>query len=151
MYVCVRALQIVADIYEPQGIKFVDAAASFLTNDLLSLVDTTVTETKVNTNTAHCFLVRVFFSVICIHNSIPCSKFCTLQAHITFLPTLEQQQKCQGCKETIIDGDFTIKYDVKREKALEDVQVRNKPDRIIKGFALQILGLSETNVTGPND
>lgn len=60
--VCVRARprQILADIYEPQGIKFVDAAASFLTNDLLSLVDTTVTDTKVNTNTARRFLVGIF-------------------------------------------------------------------------------------------
>ena len=39
--------QIVADIYEPQGIAFVDATATFLTNELLSLVEKTVTDTKV--------------------------------------------------------------------------------------------------------
>lgn len=49
---------------------------------------------------------------------------CVLQAHISFSPTLEQQQKCPGCESTIIDGDFIIKYDVKREKALGYIQVR---------------------------
>lgn len=39
--------QIVADIYEPQGIAFVDATATFLTNELLSLVEKTVTDAKV--------------------------------------------------------------------------------------------------------
>lgn len=36
-----------ADIYEPQGIAFVDATATFLTNELLSLVEKTVTDAKV--------------------------------------------------------------------------------------------------------
>lgn len=39
--------QIVADIYEPQGIAFVEATVTFLTNELLSLVEKTVTDTKV--------------------------------------------------------------------------------------------------------
>uniref|UniRef100_A0A665UNT7 Inter-alpha-trypsin inhibitor heavy chain H3 n=1 Tax=Echeneis naucrates TaxID=173247 RepID=A0A665UNT7_ECHNA len=39
-------VQIVADIYEPQGIAFVDAHATFLSNDLLPLVEKTVTDKK---------------------------------------------------------------------------------------------------------
>lgn len=39
--------QIVADIYEAQGLAFVEATATFLTNDLLPLVEKTVTDTKV--------------------------------------------------------------------------------------------------------
>lgn len=36
-----------ANIYEPQGISYVDAHATFMTNDLLPLVEKTVTERKV--------------------------------------------------------------------------------------------------------
>uniref|UniRef100_A0A8C4HQL4 Inter-alpha-trypsin inhibitor heavy chain H3 n=1 Tax=Dicentrarchus labrax TaxID=13489 RepID=A0A8C4HQL4_DICLA len=88
----VQEFQIVADIYEPQGFAFVEATATFLTNDLLSLVEKTVTDTK---------------------------------AHVSFSPTLEQQRKCPGCEGTVIDGDFIIKYDVKRETNLGDVQIVN--------------------------
>ncbi len=35
------------DIYEPQGIAFVNPTATFLTNELLSLVEKTITDTKV--------------------------------------------------------------------------------------------------------
>lgn len=44
-------LQIVANIYEPQGISFVDTRATFMTNDLLPLVEKTVTDKKVPTFT----------------------------------------------------------------------------------------------------
>ncbi|RXN27117.1 inter-alpha-trypsin inhibitor heavy chain H3-like protein [Labeo rohita] len=37
---------IVADIYEPQGIAFVDAYGTFMTNELLPLVEKTVTDKK---------------------------------------------------------------------------------------------------------
>uniref|UniRef100_A0A3B4XI64 Inter-alpha-trypsin inhibitor heavy chain H3 n=1 Tax=Seriola lalandi dorsalis TaxID=1841481 RepID=A0A3B4XI64_SERLL len=88
----VQEFQIVADIYEPQGIDCVDATATFLTNDLLPLVEKTVTDTE---------------------------------AHISFSPTVEQQRKCPGCEGTIIDGDFIIKYDVKREEGAGEVQVKS--------------------------
>uniref|UniRef100_A0A665UV28 Inter-alpha-trypsin inhibitor heavy chain H3 n=1 Tax=Echeneis naucrates TaxID=173247 RepID=A0A665UV28_ECHNA len=42
----VQEFKIVADIYEPQGIAFVDAHATFLSNDLLPLVEKTVTDKK---------------------------------------------------------------------------------------------------------
>ncbi|CAB1442358.1 unnamed protein product [Pleuronectes platessa] len=42
----VQEFQIVTNIFEPQGITFVDAHATFLSNDLLPLVDKTVTDKK---------------------------------------------------------------------------------------------------------
>ncbi|XP_074527146.1 inter-alpha-trypsin inhibitor heavy chain H3-like [Halichoeres trimaculatus] len=42
----VQEFQIVTDIFEPQGISFVDSHASFLSNDLLPLVEKTVTDKK---------------------------------------------------------------------------------------------------------
>lgn len=44
---CLSLGQIVADIYEAQGLAFVEASATFLTNELLPLVKKTVTDTKV--------------------------------------------------------------------------------------------------------
>ncbi|XP_067288464.1 inter-alpha-trypsin inhibitor heavy chain H3a isoform X1 [Pseudorasbora parva] len=42
----VQYFEIVADIYEPQGITFVDAYGTFITNELLPLVEKTVTDKK---------------------------------------------------------------------------------------------------------
>ncbi|XP_039972120.1 inter-alpha-trypsin inhibitor heavy chain H3-like isoform X2 [Xiphias gladius] len=42
----VHEFEIVTNIYEPQGIAFVDAHATFLSNDLLPLVEKTVTDKK---------------------------------------------------------------------------------------------------------
>ncbi|XP_054472647.1 inter-alpha-trypsin inhibitor heavy chain H3-like [Anoplopoma fimbria] len=42
----VQEFQIVTNIYEPQGFAFVEATATFLSNDLLPLVEKTVTDTK---------------------------------------------------------------------------------------------------------
>ncbi|XP_036956027.1 inter-alpha-trypsin inhibitor heavy chain H3-like [Acanthopagrus latus] len=88
----VQDFQIVTNIYEPQGIAFVETHANFLSNELLPLVEKTVTDKK---------------------------------AHISFSPTLDQQRKCRGCDETIIDGDFIIKYDVNRAHGLGDIQIVN--------------------------
>ncbi|XP_028261030.1 inter-alpha-trypsin inhibitor heavy chain H3-like isoform X2 [Parambassis ranga] len=88
----VQEFQIQSDIYEPEGITFVEATASFLTNELLPLVEKTITDTT---------------------------------AHISFSPTAEQQRKCPGCDGTLINGDFIIEYDVKREENLGEVQVVN--------------------------
>ncbi|CAL8356113.1 unnamed protein product [Gadus morhua 'NCC'] len=88
----VENFQIVADIYEPQGIAFVDAHATFLSNELLPLVEKTVTDNK---------------------------------AHISFSPTLDQQRKCPECDGSLINGDFIIKYDVKRASSLGDIQIVN--------------------------
>ncbi|XP_042358694.1 inter-alpha-trypsin inhibitor heavy chain H3-like [Plectropomus leopardus] len=42
----VQEFQIVTNIYEPQGISYVDTHATFLTNELLPLVEKTVTDNK---------------------------------------------------------------------------------------------------------
>ncbi|XP_067359338.1 inter-alpha-trypsin inhibitor heavy chain H3-like isoform X2 [Channa argus] len=42
----VQEFKIVTNIYEPQGLAFVDATATFLSNDLLPLVEKTVTDKK---------------------------------------------------------------------------------------------------------
>ncbi|KAK7898984.1 hypothetical protein WMY93_019837 [Mugilogobius chulae] len=94
----VQEFKIVANIFEPQGLAFVETEASFLSNDLLPLVDKTVTDKK---------------------------------AHISFTPTEEQQRTCPGCDESIIDGDFIIKYDVKREKSLGEIQTREALQAIL--------------------
>ncbi|XP_069006345.1 inter-alpha-trypsin inhibitor heavy chain H3-like [Embiotoca jacksoni] len=87
----VQDFQILADIYEPHGITFAEVLATFLTNELLPLVEKTVTDTT---------------------------------AHISFSPTVEQQ-RCSGCEGSIINGDFIIKYDVKRDESLGEVQIVN--------------------------
>ncbi|XP_047439700.1 inter-alpha-trypsin inhibitor heavy chain H3-like [Mugil cephalus] len=87
----VQEFQVLTDIYEPQGITTVDATATFLTNDLLHLIEKTVTDTW---------------------------------AHISYTPTVEQQ-KCPRCENTLINGDFIVTYDVKRDTSLGEVQVVN--------------------------
>uniref|UniRef100_A0A8C5BPN4 Inter-alpha-trypsin inhibitor heavy chain H3 n=1 Tax=Gadus morhua TaxID=8049 RepID=A0A8C5BPN4_GADMO len=47
------------------------------------------------------------------------------QAHISFSPTLDQQRKCPECDGSLINGDFIIKYDVKRASSLGDIQIVN--------------------------
>ncbi|XP_020786637.2 inter-alpha-trypsin inhibitor heavy chain H3-like isoform X2 [Boleophthalmus pectinirostris] len=88
----VQEFKIVANIFEPQGLAFVETEATFLSNDLLPLVEKVVTDKK---------------------------------ARISFSPTVEQQRSCAECVESVINGDFIIKYDVKREKDLGDIQIVN--------------------------
>ncbi|XP_067854687.1 inter-alpha-trypsin inhibitor heavy chain H3-like isoform X2 [Heptranchias perlo] len=47
------------------------------------------------------------------------------RAHVSFKPTLEQQRKCPGCHETLLDGDFIIQYDVNRDLSAGSVQIVN--------------------------
>ncbi|XP_027032099.1 inter-alpha-trypsin inhibitor heavy chain H3-like [Tachysurus fulvidraco] len=88
----VQHFEIVATVYEPQGITFLDVNVTFITNDLLPLVEKTVSDKK---------------------------------ATVSFSPTLDQQRKCSDCDGTLIDGDFIITYDVKREQELGDIQIVN--------------------------
>ncbi|XP_043978702.1 inter-alpha-trypsin inhibitor heavy chain H3-like [Gambusia affinis] len=60
------------------------------------------------------------------------------KAHISFSPTAEQQ-RCAQCPQGLINGDFIIKYDVKREKGFGEIQVVNgyfdpasRPKRSVK-------------------
>uniref|UniRef100_A0A4W4E7W5 Inter-alpha-trypsin inhibitor heavy chain H3 n=1 Tax=Electrophorus electricus TaxID=8005 RepID=A0A4W4E7W5_ELEEL len=100
----VQQFQIVADIYEPQSIDFLDINATFITNELLPLVEKTVTDKT---------------------------------AHVSFSPTLDQQRKCPDCDGTLIDGDFFITYDVKRDQGIGDIQVK---------FGISSLISEQTNV-----
>ncbi|NWH33570.1 ITIH3 inhibitor, partial [Chloropsis hardwickii] len=36
------------------------------------------------------------------------------KGHISFKPTLDQQRTCASCSDSVLDGDFTVRYDVKR-------------------------------------
>uniref|UniRef100_A0A8C4T2P3 Inter-alpha-trypsin inhibitor heavy chain H3 n=1 Tax=Erpetoichthys calabaricus TaxID=27687 RepID=A0A8C4T2P3_ERPCA len=47
------------------------------------------------------------------------------KAHISFAPTIDQQRKCPECQESILDGEFIIKYDVKREMSIGNIQIVN--------------------------
>ncbi|XP_073208508.1 inter-alpha-trypsin inhibitor heavy chain H3-like isoform X2 [Lepidochelys kempii] len=37
------------------------------------------------------------------------------KGHVSFKPTIDQQRTCENCSTSFLDGDFTIKYDVKRD------------------------------------
>ncbi|XP_069793289.1 inter-alpha-trypsin inhibitor heavy chain H3-like [Narcine bancroftii] len=47
------------------------------------------------------------------------------KAHVSFKPTIEQQRKCPVCDETVLDGDFTIFYDVNRDLSAGSIQIVN--------------------------
>uniref|UniRef100_A0A8C0ZKS0 Inter-alpha-trypsin inhibitor heavy chain H3 n=1 Tax=Cyanistes caeruleus TaxID=156563 RepID=A0A8C0ZKS0_CYACU len=36
------------------------------------------------------------------------------KGHVFFKPTLDQQRTCENCSQSLLDGDFTVRYDVKR-------------------------------------
>ncbi|NWW79732.1 ITIH3 inhibitor, partial [Climacteris rufus] len=46
------------------------------------------------------------------------------KGHISFKPTLAQQRTCANCSQSVLDGDFTVKYDVKRTTA-DNLQIVN--------------------------
>nr|KAF6310580.1 inter-alpha-trypsin inhibitor heavy chain 4 [Myotis myotis] len=47
------------------------------------------------------------------------------KAHIRFKPTLSQQQKPAGQQDTVVDGDFIIRYDVNRTLSGGSIQIEN--------------------------
>ncbi|XP_040262786.1 inter-alpha-trypsin inhibitor heavy chain H3-like isoform X1 [Bufo bufo] len=87
----VKSFQIEVDIYEGQGISFLDAQASFITNDLQSAIKKSI------------------FGE---------------QGHVSFKPTIDQQRSCANCDTTLLDGDFTVTYDVNRQSP-GNIQVVN--------------------------
>ncbi|XP_027747433.1 inter-alpha-trypsin inhibitor heavy chain H3 [Empidonax traillii] len=50
--------------------------------------------------------------------------FSEKKGHISFKPTLDQQRTCASCSQTALDGDFTVRYDVKRT-APDNLQIVN--------------------------
>ncbi|XP_040215317.1 inter-alpha-trypsin inhibitor heavy chain H3-like isoform X2 [Rana temporaria] len=87
----VKNFQIEVQIHEPQGISFLDATATFITNDLLPAVHKTFSKEK---------------------------------GYVSFKPTLDQQRSCATCTNTLLNGDFTVTYDVNRESP-GNIQVVN--------------------------
>ncbi|XP_017587858.1 PREDICTED: inter-alpha-trypsin inhibitor heavy chain H4 isoform X1 [Corvus brachyrhynchos] len=47
------------------------------------------------------------------------------KAHILFKPTVDQQKKNSELDETLLNGDFVVRYDVKREATAGDIQIVN--------------------------
>lgn len=47
------------------------------------------------------------------------------KAHIRFKPTLSQQQKSQNEQDTVLDGDFIVRYDVNRSVSGGSIQIEN--------------------------
>ncbi|KAM3848238.1 inter-alpha-trypsin inhibitor heavy chain H4-like [Vipera latastei] len=47
------------------------------------------------------------------------------EAHISLKPTLNQQRKNSESEETLLDGNFIIRYDVKRNVPIGDIQIVN--------------------------
>ncbi|XP_054831938.1 inter-alpha-trypsin inhibitor heavy chain H4 isoform X2 [Eublepharis macularius] len=47
------------------------------------------------------------------------------KAHVSFKPTITQQRKSPDLEETLLDGDFLIRYDVQRSVAAGDIQIVN--------------------------
>ncbi|GAB1298670.1 Inter alpha-trypsin inhibitor, heavy chain 4 [Apodemus speciosus] len=45
------------------------------------------------------------------------------KAHIRFKPTLSQQQKSQNEQDTVLDGDFIVRYDVNRSVSGGSIQI----------------------------
>ncbi|XP_056380161.1 inter-alpha-trypsin inhibitor heavy chain H3-like isoform X2 [Hyla sarda] len=39
----------------------------------------------------------------------------SFQGHVSFKPTKDQQRSCPDCETTLLEGDFTVTYDVNRE------------------------------------
>ncbi|NXQ83520.1 ITIH3 inhibitor, partial [Nyctibius grandis] len=50
--------------------------------------------------------------------------FSEKKGHISFKPTLDQQRTCANCSQSVLDGDFTVRYDVKRT-APDNLQIVN--------------------------
>ncbi|EHB12995.1 Inter-alpha-trypsin inhibitor heavy chain H4 [Heterocephalus glaber] len=49
----------------------------------------------------------------------------TTKAHICFKPTLSQQQKAPDQQDTILDGNFIVRYDVNRTHSGNSIQIEN--------------------------
>nr|XP_026244419.1 inter-alpha-trypsin inhibitor heavy chain H4 isoform X4 [Urocitellus parryii] len=47
------------------------------------------------------------------------------KAHILFKPTLSQQQKSPGQQDTVLDGNFIVRYDVTRTLSGGSIQIEN--------------------------
>ncbi|KAJ6651720.1 hypothetical protein lerEdw1_020682 [Lerista edwardsae] len=71
------------------------------------------------------------------------------KAHISFKPTITQQRKDPKLEETLLDGDFLIRYDVKRSVTADDIQQAEESTylylEIEKFLSLEFLYLEKEN------
>ncbi|KAM8759068.1 inter-alpha-trypsin inhibitor heavy chain H1 isoform 2-T2 [Rhynchonycteris naso] len=47
------------------------------------------------------------------------------EGHVLFRPTVGQQQSCPSCSTTMLDGEFTVTYDVNRDKICDLLVANN--------------------------
>uniref|UniRef100_A0A2K5D4Z0 Inter-alpha-trypsin inhibitor heavy chain 2 n=1 Tax=Aotus nancymaae TaxID=37293 RepID=A0A2K5D4Z0_AOTNA len=47
------------------------------------------------------------------------------KAHVSFKPTVAQQRICPSCRETAVDGELVVLYDVNREEKAGELEVFN--------------------------
>ncbi|XP_011830339.1 PREDICTED: inter-alpha-trypsin inhibitor heavy chain H2 [Mandrillus leucophaeus] len=47
------------------------------------------------------------------------------KAHVSFKPTVAQQRICPNCRETAVDGELVVLYDVKREEKAGELEAFN--------------------------
>lgn len=111
--------QIDVHIFEPQGIQFLETDSTFMTNELTEALTKVQNETKVKQQ-----LPEVTASGSSKLYSSKYFLLIALQAHILFKPTLDQQKKNSELDETLLNGDFVVCYDVKREATAGDIQVK---------------------------
>lgn len=110
-------LQITVNIVEPQGISFVNANGGFMTNELMDTV-------QIDHNGNN--VTYLFSGFACTREVRGGLTMFILQAYVVFKPTLKQQRKCPSCMETLLDGDFVVKYDVNRETSAGNLQVTSR-------------------------
>ncbi|XP_025062555.1 inter-alpha-trypsin inhibitor heavy chain H3 isoform X2 [Alligator sinensis] len=87
----VKNFEVQVNIFEPQGIRELEAEGTFITNDLSDVIK---------------------------------KSFSGKKGQVSFKPTLNQQRTCANCSTSLLDGDFTIKYDVERGSP-NDLQIVN--------------------------
>ncbi|XP_036286781.1 inter-alpha-trypsin inhibitor heavy chain H4 [Pipistrellus kuhlii] len=66
------------------------------------------------------------------------------KAHIRFKPTLSQQQKSAEQEDTVVDGDFIVRYDVNRTLSGGSLQIEN--GYFVHYFAPESLSMIPKNV-----
>nr|XP_044991890.1 inter-alpha-trypsin inhibitor heavy chain H4 isoform X4 [Jaculus jaculus] len=66
------------------------------------------------------------------------------KAHIQFKPTLAQQQKSPDKQETLLDGNFIVRYDVNRSRSVGSIQIEN--GYFVHYFAPEDLPIMPKNV-----
>lgn len=113
--------QIDVHIFEPQGIRFLETDSTFMTNELTEALTKVQNETKVKQQLPD-VTASGSFKLCCFKSSL----LIALQAHILFKPTVDQQKINPELDETLLNGDFVVRYDVKRGATAGDIQVKKK-------------------------